>query len=205
LRPAERNGTDVQLVKLAWSVRKITTQTSGATVAISLDADSRNNDHLLKENDMDPVNTTLVAAFVIGAAKGATKVGEKAVIDAYAGLKSVVKSSYHQATELLTSITALEMKPESSGRRETLVEELVAAGAGNDEKLLAHAEAVIAAAEESDCAQTIGVDWRDVRAARLRVGQIRARSGAIGFRAARMEITEEVEITGIDVGEQPGK
>jgi hypothetical protein len=30
---------------------------------------------------MDPVTTTLVSAFVIGAAKGATKVGDQAITD----------------------------------------------------------------------------------------------------------------------------
>ena len=62
---------------------------------------------------------------------------------------------------------------------------------------------MIAAAEKS-AAQTVGIDWQDVRVARLKIGQIRARAGAIGFRAARME-AGEIEIPGIDVSGAPGK
>src|SRR5207302_10534811 len=107
---------------------------------------------------MDPVTTTLVSAFVIGAAKGSTKVGDQAVVDAYAGLKHIVISTYHHATELLKSITGLESKPESSGRRDTLAEELQAVHAIDNETLVAAAEAVVAAAEKSGAAETIGVD-----------------------------------------------
>jgi len=148
---------------------------------------------------MDPVTTTLVSAFIAGAAKSAVNVGDQAVTDAYAALKNIVTSSYKHATELLRSIAGLEAKPDSPGRRETLAEELKTVNAVDDEKLVAAAEAVVAAAEKSPEAQTIGIDWQDVRAARLKIGQIRARAGAIGFRAARVEITEGVEIAGIDV------
>jgi hypothetical protein len=154
---------------------------------------------------MDPITTTLVTAFVIGASKGAVDVGEESVKDAYSALKSAVTSTYAHATELLKSIASLETAPSSSGRRQTVAEELKSAGAINDERLLAAAEAVISAAEKSPSFQTIGVEWNDVRAARLKISEIRARSGAIGFRAARMEIFGEVEIKGIDVGAEPGK
>jgi hypothetical protein len=154
---------------------------------------------------MDPVTTTLVSAFVAGAAKGAVKVGDQAVTDAYAVLKSIVMATYQHATELLHSITGLEAKPESPGRRDTLAEELEAVRAVDNPTLVAAAEAVIAAAEKLPSMLSIGIDWQDVRAARLKVGEIRARAGAIGFRAARMEITGEVEISGIDVSGAPGK
>jgi hypothetical protein len=154
---------------------------------------------------MDPITTTIVTAFVIGASQGARKVGDQAVSDAYSALKNIVTSSYHQAAELLRSIAGLETKPDSPGRRGTLAEELAAAGALNDGKLLAAAESVVAAAENATSTQTIGIDWQDVRAARLKVGQIRSRAGAVGFRAARMEVTGELEITGIDVAGEPGK
>lgn len=154
---------------------------------------------------MDPVATTLLSAFVIGAAKGTAKVGEQAVADAYQALKHLVSTTYEAATDLLQSITNLERKPESGPRRDAVAEELRTAGALDDERLTAAAEAVIAAAEKSPLVQTIGVDWEDVRVARLKIGQIRARAGAVGFRAARTEITGDVEITGLDVDGSMGK
>ena len=154
---------------------------------------------------MDPVTTTLVAAFVAGAAKGAgTKAGEKAISDAYAALKGVIAYAYHHAADLLKSIAAVEEKPESGGRRTTLAEELKAAHAVDDDKLVGAAEAVLAAAEKSPSAQTIGIDWQDVHAARLKIGQIRARTGAVGWRVARSELSD-IEIADIDVSGKPGK
>ncbi len=137
---------------------------------------------------MDPVTTTLVSAFVAGAAKSAAKIGDEAVTAAYAGLKDLVTSGYQHATELLRSIAGLEAKPDSSGRRDTLAEELKSAHADDDPKLVDAAEAVLKAAEKSPDAQTIGVDWREVRAALVKIGEIRVRAGAIGFRAARSEL-----------------
>ncbi len=151
---------------------------------------------------MDPITLTLVSAFVAGAAKGATKVGDSAVSDAYAALRHIVLTSYAKATDLLASVSGVEAKPDSAGRRETLAEELKAAGALDDEKLVTAAEAVLSAVEGQEPA--IGVDWSDVRAARLKIGTVRARAGAVGFRAARMEIAGEIEITEIDAGAAPG-
>ena len=155
---------------------------------------------------MDPVSTTLVSAFVAGAvAGGAKKLGESAVADAYAGLKQVVLETYAKAGDLIQSIAGLEQRPDSDGRRQTVAEELTRAGALDDQALVEAAEAVIAAVEKSGAARTIGIDWEDVSAARLKIGAIRAQAGAIGFRAARMRITGDVEIAGIDVGGVQGK
>lgn len=154
---------------------------------------------------MEPVTTTLLSAFVVGAAKGAAKVGEQAVVDAYAALKHIIIKSYEKAADLLESITSLEKKPDSEARRARVAEELQASGAIDDAKLVAAAEAVLDAAARSPSSQTIGIDWEDVKAARLKIGAIRARAGAIGFRAARLEITGDVEIGDVDVGGQPGK
>jgi hypothetical protein len=151
---------------------------------------------------MDPVTTTLVTAFVAGAVKGVTKVGEQTVVDAYGALKHMVTVAYGKAGDLLNSIAQLEAKPDSQGRRATLAEELEAAEAVDDERLLALAEAVLDAAQGTQ--QTIGVDWTDVKAARVRIGEIRARAGSIGFRAARLEITDELSIDKIDVGGPSG-
>jgi len=147
---------------------------------------------------MDPVTTALVAAFVAGGTAGLAKTGEKMVGDAYAALKQLVVAGYGSAARLLTSIADVEEKPDSAGRRALLAEELESAGALDDPDMIAAAEQVLQAAE--GFMPSIGVDWQDVKAARLSIGKIRARAGAIGFRAARMEVTGEVTIEEIDVG-----
>lgn len=149
---------------------------------------------------MDPVTITLLSAFVAGAAKGAAQVGEKSVNDAYSVLRQLAIATYGAASGLVKSIVSLEEKPESNGRRETVAEELQAAGAIDDDRLVAAAEAVLSEAEAGSESLAIGVDWQDVKAARLKIGEIRARAGSIGFRAARMEISGEVEIPKIDAG-----
>jgi hypothetical protein len=154
---------------------------------------------------MDAITITLVSAFTIGASKGAAKVGEQAIVDAYAALKHIVERTYQRANELLKAIAALETNPESPARRHVLAEELEAVNATTDETLIEAAESVIAAAESAESRETIGIDWENVRAARLKLGQIHARAGAIGFRAARMEILGDIEIAGIDVDGSPGK
>jgi hypothetical protein len=116
----------------------------------------------------------------------------------------MIASTYHHAADLLKSVAAVEEKPESGGRRTTLAEELKAAHAVDDDKLVAAAEAVLAAAEESPSAQTIGIDWQDVHAACVKIGQIRARAGAVGWRVARSELSD-IEIAGIDVAGNQGK
>jgi hypothetical protein len=147
---------------------------------------------------MDPVSVTLIGAFVAGASKGAAKVGQRAVVDAYDAFRHLVVTGYAKAVDLFPAITAFEAKPESEARQGVLAEELKAAGALDDATLVTAAERVLAAAEHSGLA--IGLDWTDIKAAQLKIGKIRARAGSIGFRAARMEITGSVEIPEIDVG-----
>lgn len=150
----------------------------------------------------DPVTVTLVAAFALGAAAGLKKVGEEAIVDAYSVLKKLVIKGFGAAKELIVAIDALEEKPESNGRKATLAEELEAAGAIDDEALIEAAIAVIKAGEASG--QTVGVDWQDIKAAELEIGKIRVRAGAVGFRAARMEVAGKVTINEIDAAIESG-
>ena len=132
------------------------------------------------------------------------KTGERAVVDAYAAFRHLVVAGYGKTADLLQAVVSFEAKPESAGRRDTLTEELKSAGALDDPNLLAAAENVLNAAETSGA--SIGLDWEDVKAARLKLGKVRVRAGAIGFRAARMEIAGEIEISEIDVaGAHKGK
>ena len=153
---------------------------------------------------MDPVSTTIVAALVTGAADGAASVGKEAVIDAYSAFRLLLTTTYAKATDLMESIVGLEKRPDSAARRDAVAEELQAASALDDEKLIAAAEAVLTAAEIRGVAPSVGMDWKDVIAARVKIGEIRARAGDVGFRAARAEL-KSVEIDKIDVGDRSGK
>ncbi|MBV8650651.1 MAG: hypothetical protein JO255_04235 [Alphaproteobacteria bacterium] len=135
---------------------------------------------------MDPVSVTLISAFVAGAATGLTKVGDKAVVEAYDALKHLIVAGYQSATELLRSIESVEADPKSKGRQAVLGEELQKAGALDDEKLVAAAQTVLKAAKASSPA--IGIDWSEVEAASVKIDEIRAEAGSIGFRAARSKL-----------------
>jgi hypothetical protein len=146
---------------------------------------------------MDPVTTTIISAFVIGAAQGARKVGDKAVTDCYDALKHSIRSAYAKCTSLLTSIDTLEGKPDSEARRKVLEEEVVAAELIDDPKVVDAADKLLSAAKAAGPQTTVAVDWEDVELARLKIGEIKAQAGAIGFRAARLKVTGQVEITKI--------
>ncbi|MCB0000483.1 MAG: hypothetical protein KDE56_32175, partial [Anaerolineales bacterium] len=78
---------------------------------------------------MDPITTTIVAALVAGVTAGVTEVGKKAIVDAYEGVKKVIKTKLGEGSELLKAIMGLEAKPDSGGRKTTVEEEVAAAKA----------------------------------------------------------------------------
>ncbi len=86
---------------------------------------------------MDPLTTAILTALVAGVTAGATDVGKKAIVDAYEGLKDVIKTKFGAQSELITTITSLESKPDSAGRKATLQEEVVATQADQDAEIMA--------------------------------------------------------------------
>jgi hypothetical protein len=81
---------------------------------------------------MEPIITALVAA----AAAGVTKVGEKAIVEAYTGLKDLLRRKFGAQSEVAKAVEAVEAKPDSAGRKATLSEELTAAKADQDAELV---------------------------------------------------------------------
>ena len=154
---------------------------------------------------MDPVTTTLVAAFVVGASSAARGVGEQAIQDAYGALKELLSDSYSGAKSLAAALVGLEAKPESDARRAVLAEELEEVGALDDPALAEAAESVLAAAESDPAAAQVAIDWEDVSAARLKVGRIRAQGGTLSFRVARLQVRDSIEIDEITAGDTSGK
>lgn len=94
---------------------------------------------------MDPITAAIVAALAAGVAAGATEVGKKVIVDAYDALKAALKKKFGADSDLAEAVEKLEKKPDSTGRQETLKEEVEAAKAANDPQLQQLAQALIEA------------------------------------------------------------
>jgi hypothetical protein len=150
---------------------------------------------------MEPVLATLVGAFVVGAAKGAMRVGEDAVNDAYKALKTLVLDRYSEAQRLKNAITDLEAQPERKGRQQVLREELLEAGANNDAAIIAAAERVLNVLAAPT--PSFGVRLDDVDAQRIRIDLLRVHADAVGLVATRSRFGE-LSIGRVEAGARPG-
>jgi len=83
----------------------------------------------------DLILTAIAAALSASAAAGVTEAGKKAIVDAYDGLKSLIKKRLGSDSEAAAALEKLEAKPDSEGRTQTLGEELESAGAASDPEL----------------------------------------------------------------------
>jgi hypothetical protein len=84
---------------------------------------------------MDPITAAIVAAL--------TSLAEPAVKDAYQGLKSVIVRKLGTTHEVVKAVENLEQKPDSTGRRDTLQEEIAAARTVDDTDIAAAARALL--------------------------------------------------------------
>lgn len=91
---------------------------------------------------MDPITTAILAALIAGVTAGAADVGKAAIVDAYAGLKSLITRKFGAQSDLSRAIDSLEGKPDSAGRQVTLQEEVAAAQADQDGEVLAAVRAL---------------------------------------------------------------
>lgn len=84
---------------------------------------------------MEPITTALVAAL--------GKLAEPAVKDAYEALKGLIAKKLGARHPVVDAVVNLEKKPESTGRRETLQEELAGSAAATDAEIAAAAERLL--------------------------------------------------------------
>ena len=84
---------------------------------------------------MDPISTALIAAIC--------KLAEPVVKDAYDALKNLLVRKFGRTSEVVTAVEKLEQKPDSTGRRQTLQEELAGAKAGSDSEILQLAQMLL--------------------------------------------------------------
>lgn len=143
---------------------------------------------------MEPI-TAIVTAIALGAAEAVSPLAKQAVLDLYAGLKKLIQDKYQNAN---SSLEALEKKPESASKRESLQEDLQGSNAANDAELLKQSQALLKAIEEHapQVAQAIGIKLEDVIAANLRLQEMIV----IGEQAAGVDIKHSKFSGDIDVG-----
>lgn len=127
---------------------------------------------------MDPV-TIIVCALAAGAAAGLKPTAEKAIKDAYEGLKSLIQREYGNV-----SVEALEAKPASEAKQASVAEDLADAGASEDPALLDQAKALLDAlrVHEQRSDKPYGLDWEEIEAEYLRIKKVTAAGAGTGFR-----------------------
>lgn len=94
---------------------------------------------------------TILAAII--AALG--KLSETVVKDGYEALKAVIRRKFGKDSNLSDAVEKLEKNPTSTGRKETLKEELVAAKADQDTEVVKSAQALLEKIKELPGGQQI--------------------------------------------------
>jgi len=92
---------------------------------------------------MDPITLAIMAAIGAGVAGGAGQVAEKAVVDAYTGLKDLLAQKFGAGSKVVQAAQAVEENPQSKSRPATLNEEITAARADQDPELLKAAQQLL--------------------------------------------------------------
>jgi hypothetical protein len=90
-----------------------------------------------RKHRMDPITTAIVAALSAGAISGLTDTAKAAITDGYNKLKGLLTKKYGANSDVVQALDKLEAKPESSGRKDTLQEEIAAMNVEQDDEILA--------------------------------------------------------------------
>ncbi|MFD3427263.1 hypothetical protein [Nocardia fluminea] len=148
---------------------------------------------------MDPVTAVVVSAIAAGAVAGVGDTATQVVKDAYAGLKSLISRKYADV-----DVSAVEKKPDSQPKKDSLAEDLDEAGAAGDPELGQAAAAVLGAVREHAPQVVVGLDIDNLVAEALKVTDID--SAGDGVRVRNSTITGAAEFSGVRAGftESPG-
>jgi hypothetical protein len=93
---------------------------------------------------VDILINAITAALSAGAASGAKDAAKTAVVDAYDGLKDLIRKRFGSESNVAVAVSDLEAKPDSKGRTQVLRKELDVARAGADTELVSVAQALLA-------------------------------------------------------------
>ena len=143
---------------------------------------------------MDPISL-IVTALVAGAAAGAKPTAERAVKDAYEGIKTLIKRKFGSA-----NIDLVEEDPTSQGRQQVLEEDLRKAGAGDDADVLEQAKVLLEALRKMDPqdAAGVGVNLEEIKGASLEIDTVIA--SRVGVDLRRSTFTGDIKISNVRAG-----
>lgn len=150
---------------------------------------------------MDIVQT-IAAALALGAAAGLKETTTQAVKDGYAALRNALN---RDLPTVVPGVEQLEQLPDSRARRAVVEEDLAKCGPEKLEELGFLVSELLARMDESASqeADQIGVDLKGLRAAALRISDIR--SGGSGVRVENADVSGDVEISGVESGTSGGR
>jgi hypothetical protein len=97
---------------------------------------------------MDPVTVAIVAAVTAGAAKSAGQVAEQVLVDAYEGLKALLRRKFGDQSRVVRAVGDLEEEPESDAYKAVLKEQVGKTGAAEDPDVRKAAEALLAQVQQ---------------------------------------------------------
>jgi len=95
-----------------------------------------------KEKNMDPISVAIFGAL--------GKLSADAITESYHALKAAIAKKYGVDSDITKAVDDVEKKPDSTGRKETLKEELANAKLDNDPELVKLAETLIEKLKELD-------------------------------------------------------
>jgi hypothetical protein len=146
---------------------------------------------------VDPVITPIVTAIAVGAVAGLRDSATQAVRDAYGAVRSLLNATYPSI-----ELKQIEEKPTSQPRRESLAEDLVEAGAGEDRDLLRLVRALVEAVRRDDpgAGATARVDLEDVEARVMAIRDVTSSGGNAEVRVTGARVEEDLMIEGVHAG-----
>ncbi|MBF6215064.1 hypothetical protein IU487_29100 [Nocardia puris] len=142
---------------------------------------------------MDPVTAVVVSAIAAGAVAGVGDTATQVVKDTYAGLKRLLSRKYADV-----DVSAVEKKPDSQSKKDSLAEDLDDAGAAGDPELGLAAAAVLQAVRDHAPQAVVGLNIDNLIAEALKVTDIE--SAGDGVIVRNSTITGTAEFTRIRAG-----
>lgn len=148
---------------------------------------------------MDPISV-IITALVLGAAEGLKPTAERAVKDAYSGLRELIKRKYNKV-----NLELLENGPASEYRKKVVREDIANYGADTDNEVLKQSYAVIKAIEQyaPATAEHVGVKLTKIKADRIKIEDITSPGAGIIIEDAT--VGGDIIIKGVQVGGERGE
>lgn len=144
---------------------------------------------------MEPV-TIVVAALAAGATAAIKSTAEQAIKDAYASFKEMIQRKYG-----ITSVEALEHKPDSKPKQLSVQEDLTDTGAGNDMELLDQAKVLLDVIKTHDqtAGASINIGLDEIEAAYFKLKDAAA-TGNLNVGIKKSTFSDGIDMEGLVAG-----